>query len=67
MEQLQPGGPAAGASGQRGGSLRCQRLAEESDEQLFDLPRPESQVVAGYLAQSAGDPKPWDVDAGLAP
>ena len=61
MEQLQAGGPAAGAPGQRRGRFGGQRLPEDRDEELLHLPGAEPQVVTGDLLQLPGDPQPGDV------
>ena len=61
VEQLQAGGPTAGAPGQRRRRFGGQRLPEDRDEQLLHLPRAEPQVVAGDLLQLAGNPQPGDV------
>ena len=61
VEEHEPGRPAAGTTGQRGRSLRGQRLAVHLPEELLDLPRAEPQRLVVELDELARDHQPRSV------
>ncbi len=66
MEQLQPGRPPVGPSGQLGQLDRREGRVIHIAEELLHLPRAESERVAVDLHQVTRETEPREVEARLA-
>src|SRR5439155_6495316 len=67
VEQLQPRGPALGATCQLSELCRRKGLTIEITEEAFDLPGAKPQVLAADFQQRPGDTQPRQIETGQRP